>query len=57
MVQKAKARGENPYPHKFHVSMQLPAYIDKYSGLEAGQHLEGETVSIAGGWAGGRLSG
>ena len=22
-----KERGENPYPHKFHVSMQLPAYV------------------------------
>lgn len=47
-VQKAKARGENPYPHKYNVSIQLPAYIEKYGGLEAGTHLEGEPVSIAG---------
>ena len=48
MVEKAKARGENPYPHKFDVSIQLPAYVEKYGGLEAGAHLEGEPVSIAG---------
>ncbi|GAB4815196.1 hypothetical protein N2152v2_002242 [Parachlorella kessleri] len=48
MVEKAKARGENPYPHKFDVSVQLPAYVEKYGGLEAGAHLEGELVSIAG---------
>ena len=34
MVEKAKARGENPYPHKFDVSIQLPAYVEKYGGLE-----------------------
>ena len=44
----AKARGENPYPHKFHVSVQLPAYVDKYSGIEAGTQLSEETVSLAG---------
>lgn len=47
-VAAAKARGENPYPHKFHVSVQLPAYVDKYSGIEPGTQLSEETVSLAG---------
>ena len=47
-VVAAKARGENPYPHKFHVSIQLPAYVAKYGGLEAGQQAAEETVSLAG---------
>ena len=42
-----KERGENPYPHKFHVSMQLPAYVEKYKDLEAGSK-EAEKVTIAG---------
>ncbi|PRW20466.1 lysine--tRNA ligase isoform X2 isoform A [Chlorella sorokiniana] len=46
-VSAAKERGENPYPHKFEVSIQLPAYVAKYASLEAGQHLE-EVVSVAG---------
>ena len=42
-----KERGENPYPHKFHVSMQLPAYVEKYKDLEAGTK-QAEKVRIAG---------
>jgi hypothetical protein len=40
----------DPYPHKFHVSISIPAYIKKYHGLlkEPGDRLEQETVSIAG---------
>ncbi len=26
-VTDLKAKGQNPYPHKFHVSLQLPAFI------------------------------
>lgn len=40
-VQAAKARGENPYPHKFEVSIQLPAYVAKYADLEAGTQVGG----------------
>ncbi|KAL4449030.1 hypothetical protein ABPG77_007747 [Micractinium sp. CCAP 211/92] len=47
-VQAAKARGENPYPHKFEVSIQLPAYVAKYADLEAGTQLTEEVVSLAG---------
>ncbi|KAI9152503.1 lysyl-tRNA synthetase [Blastocladiella emersonii ATCC 22665] len=49
-ITKLQADGRiNPYPHKFHVSMGLPAFIEKYaSRIEPGQRLEGEVVSIAG---------
>lgn len=43
-----KAKGINPYPHKFSVSTSLPEYIKQYSGLEAGARLEGTLVSLAG---------
>lgn len=36
-----------PFPHKFHVSMSLPAFIEKYAHLEAGAHLD-EVVTVAG---------
>ncbi|KAI7866115.1 lysyl-tRNA synthetase [Spinellus fusiger] len=37
----------NPYPHKFHVELSLPAFIAKYNGLEAGERLE-EVVTVSG---------
>lgn len=35
------------YPHKFHVTMELPAFIEKYQHLEAGDRVE-QTVAISG---------
>lgn len=43
-----KAAGINPYPHKFFVSMQITEYIEKYGGLNNGDHLEDVQVSLAG---------
>ncbi|KAF3550704.1 hypothetical protein DY000_02003975 [Brassica cretica] len=43
-----KAKGENPYPHKFAVSMSIPEYIEKYGGLNNGDHVEDAEVSLAG---------
>lgn len=43
-----KAAGVNPYPHKFHVSMSILEYIEKYETLESGAHLEDVQVSLAG---------
>ncbi|XP_071948365.1 lysine--tRNA ligase-like isoform X2 [Antedon mediterranea] len=42
-----KAAGDSPYPHKFNVTISLTAFIDKYNGLEVGQHLE-DVVNLAG---------
>ncbi|KAF9132076.1 lysyl-tRNA synthetase [Linnemannia schmuckeri] len=36
-----------PYPHKFQVSISVPAFIEKYSGLKAGD-VEEEIVTVAG---------
>ncbi|KAG2305839.1 hypothetical protein Bca52824_025587 [Brassica carinata] len=43
-----KAKGENPYPHKFAVSMSVPEYIEKYGSLNDGDHVEDAEVSLAG---------
>jgi lysyl-tRNA synthetase class 2 len=43
-----KEAGQNPYPHKFHVSISVLEYVDKYGGLESGEHLENEEVYLAG---------
>uniref|UniRef100_A0A1J3FTW9 Lysine--tRNA ligase n=2 Tax=Noccaea caerulescens TaxID=107243 RepID=A0A1J3FTW9_NOCCA len=43
-----KEKGENPYPHKFSVSMSVSEYINKYTTLSDGDHLEDDQVSIAG---------
>jgi len=42
-----ESRQPNPYPHKFHVTLSIPAYIKKYGDLEPGQHLD-EVVQVAG---------
>lgn len=38
----------NPYPHKFHVSIRIDQFIEKYSHLQRGDKLEDEKVAIAG---------
>ena len=46
--QAARAAGRNPYPHKFHTTMLLPAYVAAYGALQAGEQRADETVAIAG---------
>ena len=43
-----KEKGETPYPHKFHVDTQLPAFIQKFNDIPEGETREGETVAVAG---------
>lgn len=43
-----KEAGKNPYPHKFHVSMSVLEYAEKYGGLNCGDHLKDIEVSLAG---------
>lgn len=40
--------GENPYPHKFHVSISLTEFIEKYSYLKEEEILHDVEVSVAG---------
>ncbi|XP_044751855.1 lysine--tRNA ligase isoform X2 [Coccinella septempunctata] len=48
-IMKLKGLGgeSHPYPHKFHVSISLQDFIDKYSHLNDGD-VESEKVSVAG---------
>lgn len=47
-VQELKKSGDDPYPHKFHVSMALETFLEKYNHLTDGQTLDNENVSVAG---------
>ena len=47
-VLSAKAKGESPYPHKYHVDTRVGEFIEKYSGLADGTTAEGESASVAG---------
>ena len=46
-VEQLKASGDNPYPHKFHVSISLTEFIEKYSSVADGEH-HADVVSVAG---------
>jgi lysyl-tRNA synthetase, class II len=48
-VHELKKSPENhPYPHKFHVSISLEDFINKYNHLKDGDMLENECLSVAG---------
>lgn len=50
MIKSRRANGENPFPHKFHVSISLVDFINEYDSkvTENGKILEDITISIAG---------
>jgi len=43
-----KEKGENPYPHKFFVSMSISEFIAKYTTLSKEESVEDDEVSLAG---------
>ena len=43
-----RAAGEEPYPHKFPVTMSIPEYVEQYKNIGNGEHLEDVTVNLAG---------
>ncbi|XP_024051615.1 lysine--tRNA ligase isoform X2 [Terrapene carolina triunguis] len=47
-IQQLKGTNEDPYPHKFHVGLSLTDFIERYSHLQAGDHLRDITVRVAG---------
>lgn len=51
-IQKLRqTQDPNPYPHKFDVSISIPAYIATYGEegkIASGQKLEGTKVALAG---------
>lgn len=48
MMRDLEAKGINPYPHKFQISMLIPAFRKAYGHLENSQKAEGDVVSLAG---------
>jgi len=42
-----KKKGENPYPHKFNVTISLTEFIEKYGNIEAGTWND-DRVCVAG---------
>eukprot|EP00871_Galdieria_phlegrea_P002173 jgi/Galph1/2957/GphlegSOOS_G1594.1 len=48
LIEEARERGVDPYPHKFQTSCSIPEYIEKYQHLQAGEHLSEVTVSLSG---------
>ncbi|XP_059570016.1 lysine--tRNA ligase isoform X1 [Alligator mississippiensis] len=47
-IQQLKGTHEDPYPHKFHVDVSLTDFIERYSHLQAGDHLTDITLTVAG---------
>ncbi|XP_063233999.1 lysine--tRNA ligase isoform X2 [Bacillus rossius redtenbacheri] len=47
-VAQLKQSDEHPYPHKFHVSISLEEFIDKYNGIKDGEIIDSVEVSLAG---------
>ncbi|KAK7863618.1 hypothetical protein R5R35_006157 [Gryllus longicercus] len=46
-IAQLKQAGDHPYPHKFHVSISLEDFIEKYNHVSDGEVLK-EEVSVAG---------
>ena len=49
-LKQLRSRGTENYPHKFHVSMSLKEFIERYSHLTTNERIEEEVVSVAGNW-------
>ncbi|PVU90429.1 hypothetical protein BB559_004633 [Furculomyces boomerangus] len=47
-VEKMRAEGPYPYPHKYHVSMSLSEYVRTYSALPDGDHKPEIEVTLSG---------
>ena len=47
-VNAEKAAGVNPYPHKFHTTMQVPEFLAKYEFVQPGGFAEGAVEGLAG---------
>jgi lysyl-tRNA synthetase class 2 len=47
-ITQLQESGQTAFPHKFHASMRVSEYVAKFSSIEDGAQIEGETVSITG---------
>lgn len=48
VAEMKKSPATHPYPHKFHVSISLEEFIDKYSSLKDGEVLDHVELTLAG---------
>uniref|UniRef100_A0A0M3JJJ2 Lysine--tRNA ligase (inferred by orthology to a C. elegans protein) n=1 Tax=Anisakis simplex TaxID=6269 RepID=A0A0M3JJJ2_ANISI len=48
MIENRRANGDNPFPHKFNVSISITEFVSKYNYLEKDALLEDTVVSVAG---------
>lgn len=48
MINKRRKNGENPFPHKFQVTVSLADFVKKYDHIENGTVLVDTIVNIAG---------
>jgi len=48
-VNGIKTAGKNPYPHKFHTTLQLPEYTEKHGAIEPGGFAPGGLVEAVAG--------
>ena len=42
------SKNPDPYPHKFQTTMAIPDFIEKFSSLKRGEHLQDTQVAMAG---------
>merc|ERR1719411_491216 len=47
-IEELKSTDSHPYPHKFHVSISLTNFIEKYESLKDGETLTDVEVRLAG---------
>lgn len=48
MVEQLRSSGTEPYPHKFHVSMAIPEFLEKFNHLKDGEMLNDISLTVAG---------
>ncbi|KAJ2035618.1 lysyl-tRNA synthetase [Coemansia sp. RSA 922] len=47
-VDRMREEGPYPYPHKFDVSMSVPEFIEKFSGMKSGESNPDVEITLAG---------
>uniref|UniRef100_A0A915JGN2 Lysine--tRNA ligase n=1 Tax=Romanomermis culicivorax TaxID=13658 RepID=A0A915JGN2_ROMCU len=48
MIKQWRQNGDEPYPHKFRVSIGLSSFVQKYECLKPEEHIENDILSVAG---------
>lgn len=48
IIESLEKSGSTAFPHKFHTSVRISEFIQRYNYLGDGEHLDGEVVSVAG---------